>query len=317
MLICRCTYIRTYIHIYIYIIVYTHIHITHIYTYTHLPINVHIMIYISPSVSHSSAEVLSSGAIRFHFDLASIWEIKDNVTKIELNFMIHHSGEDSLKVAVKFCKITQYICDPVATVVTPSTVDGYSVVTVLVTSLALSPPDNSILTFTVKTNGNVVESTVSEFICEPLLLVCSTSIPSAAPSFRTRKQKRSVASTLQGGNDSYDHVLTEGEEHHAVKRLTATCLLRSHVVKFAELGISNVASPTSMDIQKCSGGCAVENTYSNNGVKHTELMALDGGTYVSCSPLTYGADVVIYSNPDGSFSIVVEENIKALSCGCR
>lgn len=276
-----------------------------------------IMIYISPSVSRSSTEVLSSGTIRLHFDLTSIWEIKDNVTKIELNFMIHYSGDASLKVAVKFCKITQYICDPVSTVVTPSTVDGYSIVTVLVTSLALSPPDNSILTFTVKTNGNVVDSTVSELICEPLLIVCSTSIPSAAPSFRIHKQKRSIASTLEGGNDSYDHVLTEEKGHHAVKRLTVTCILSSHVVKFSELGISNVASPTSLDIQKCSGGCAAENTYSNNGMKHTELMALDGGTYVSCSPLTYGADVVIYSNPDGSFSIVVEENIIAMSCGCR
>lgn len=275
------------------------------------------MIYVSPSVSRSSTEVLSSGILRIHYDLTSIWEIKDNITKVELNFMIHYSGDANLKVAVKFCKITQYICDPVAAVVTPSTVDGYSVVTVLVTSLALSPPDNSILTFTVKTNGIVVDSTVSKLICEPLLVTVSTAIPAAAPSFRTLKQKRSVASTLQGANDSYNHVLTEEEGHHAVKRLTVTCLLSSHVVKFTELGISNVASPTSLDIQKCSGGCAVENTYNNNGVKHTELMALNGGTYVSCTPLTYGADTVIYSNPDGSFSIVVEENIIALSCGCR
>lgn len=268
----------------------------------------------------SSIEVLASGSVQFQFDLTSIWEIKDNITRLDLHFMIRYNGK-GLDVTVNFCKITQYICTPLTgVVVTPSAEKGYSVVTVSVMSLALSPPDNNVLTFTVETNGDVVKSTVSENVCEPFVIVCSSVVPSRAPSFVSKKHRRSVISdtaTLQGGNTSESQPLAGVEDHHTVKRHTVTCVLKSHVVHFAQLGITNVASPTSMDIKNCAGGCAFENTYSNKGVKHSELMALHAESYVSCRPLTYGADTILYFNPDASFSVVVEANIRALSCGCR
>ena len=264
--------------------------------------------------------MLASGSVQFQFDLTSIWEVKDNFTRLDLQFMIQYNGK-GLDVSVNFCKITQYICTPLTgVVVTPSAEKGYSVVTVSVMSLALSPPDNNVLTFTVKTNGDVVQSTVSENVCEPFVIVCSSVIPSRAPSFVSKKHRRSVVgdtATFQGGNTSRSQPLVGVEGHLAVKRHTVTCILKNHVVNFAQLGITNVASPTSMDIKNCAGGCAFENTYSNQGVKHSELLALHAESYVSCRPLTYGAATVLYFNPDASFSLVVETNIRAVSCGCR
>ena len=244
------------------------------------------------------------------------------MTNIDLNFMVQHSGDD-FAVSVNFCKITLYICSPVSTVtVTPAADEGYYDVTVPVASLALSPPDNNILTFSIQTNGRIVNSTVAEKICEPYVVVCSSVVPSKAPTFESQKQKRSVPSdavTAQASVASAIHAMLgeEGRHTEVVKRHTVTCVLTSHVVTFRDLGIRNVALPTYMDIKKCSGGCALENTYSNNGVKHTELMSLHPDFKISCRPLTYGAETVLYFNSDASFSLVVEKNIRATSCGCR
>lgn len=236
--------------------------------------------------------------------------------------MVQYSGED-FTVSVNFCKITLYICSPVSTVtVTPAADKGYYEVTVPVASLALSPPDNNVLTFTIETNGKVVNSTVDEQICEPYVVVCSSVIPSKAPTLESPKHKRSVAmdtATVQGSDTGEFHAMLGEEVRHAevVKRHTVTCILTNHVVTFRDLGIRNVAQPTHMDIKRCSGGCAIEDTYSNKGVKHTELMSLHPDFHVSCRPLTYGAETVLYFNPDASFSLVVEKNIRATSCGCR
>ena len=264
--------------------------------------------------------MLPTGSIQFHFDLSSIWEVKNAITNIEFHFMVQHSG-DGLEVSVGFCKITQYICTPVTSVVAPSTVEGYSVVMVSVTSLALSSPDNNVLTFTVETNGEVVDTTVSEKISEPFVIVCSSTIPSRAPSFLIHKHKRSVpgSATVPRGNasETTSQPLLGEEGQSIYQRDAVTCVLKSNPIKFADLGIRNVARPTVMDIKRCSGGCPFERTYSNKGVKHTELMALQASSYVSCRPLTYGATTLLYSNADASFSLVVEADMIALSCGCR
>ena len=100
---------------------------------------------------------------------------------------------------------------------------------------------------------------------------------------------------VQGGNTSEttsQHLLGEGGQS-IYQRDAVTCVLKSNPIKFADLGITNVARPTVMDIKRCSGGCSFEKTYSNKGVKHTELMARQVSSNVSCRPLTYGATTVV------------------------
>ena len=159
---------------------------------------------------------------------------------------------------------------------------------------------------------------------------------------KIESEKRKLAAQLNGSTIE----LTEdtSKRKRSAKSTTVaaaypyTCKLENFTVNFADLRLNHIISPTQINIQRCSGGCAHSNIKFNKTIasNHAKLMASARERYQqpnnnlppnatlymsepgvpSCVPTSYESVYLMLQHPN-RLQLSVFSHFVVTGCGCR